>query len=92
MQSNEERQAEALAQGFLRGELSRREFFRRAGGFSVFAIGATSLGAVLTACSSNGGSTTPSGSPSGAVGVLKAGGTLKAALTGGPDFIDPATS
>jgi len=92
MQSNEERQAEALAQGFLRGELSRREFFRRAGGFSVFAIGATSLGAVLTACSSNGGSTTPSGSPSGAVGVLKPGGTLKAALTGGPDTLDPATS
>jgi peptide/nickel transport system substrate-binding protein len=92
MQSNEERQAEALAQGFLRGELSRREFFRRAGGFSVFALGATSLGAVLTACSSNGGSTTPSGSPSGAVGVLKPGGTLKAALTGGPDTLDPATS
>ena len=92
MQSNEERQAEALAQGFLRGELSRREFFRRAGGFSVFAIGATSLGAVLTACSSNGGSTTPSGSPGGAVGVLKPGGTLKAALTGGPDTLDPATS
>lgn len=92
MRSNEERQAEALAQGFLRGELSRREFFRRAGGFSVFAIGATSLGAVLTACSSNGGSTTPSASASGAVGVPKAGGTLKAALTGSPDTLDPATS
>jgi peptide/nickel transport system substrate-binding protein len=92
MRSNEERQAEALAQGFLRRELSRREFFRRAGGFSVFALGATSLGAVLTACSSNGGTTTPSGSPSVTVGVLKAGGTLKAALTGEPDTLDPATS
>ena len=92
MESNEERQAEALAQGFLRGELSRREFFRRAGGFSVFAIGATSLGAVLTACSSNGGDTTPSTSPGGAAGTPKPGGTLKAALTGEPDTLDPATS
>ncbi len=92
MRNTEERQAEALAQRFLRGELSRREFFRKAGGFSVLAIGATSLGAVLAACSSNGGGSTPSTSASGAAAKPKPGGTLKAALTGEPDTLDPATS
>jgi peptide/nickel transport system substrate-binding protein len=93
MGRNEERQAEALAQRFLRGELSRRQFFRRAGAFSALAIGSTSLGAVLAACSSNGGGG-ESASPTGTTGAAaaKPGGTLKAALTGEPDTLDPATS
>ena len=63
---------------------------RRAAGFSAVALSASSLGAVLAACSS-----TTSDEPSvttGPVGTPTAGGTLKAALTGEPDTIDPATS
>jgi peptide/nickel transport system substrate-binding protein len=85
--------AESLARGFLRGDLSRRDFLRRAGGFSVAALASTSLGAVLAACSKEsdtGGGTSPSGST--AAGAIKPGGTLNAALTGEPDTLDPATS
>jgi peptide/nickel transport system substrate-binding protein len=89
MNGNEEQRAERLVRSFLGGTISRRQFLRRAGGFSAAAIGATSLGAVLTGCSSSGG-TTPSGSA--ATAAPTAGGTLKAALTGEPDTIDPATS
>ena len=96
MKENEEQRAEALARSFLHGDLSRRQFFRRAGGFSVAALSATSLGAVLAACSKSGGGSGPSaatGSASGAAtGAPTAGGTLKAALTGEPDTLDPATS
>ena len=90
MNGNEEKRAEALVRRFLAGDLSRRSFLRRAGGFSVAAMGATSLGAVLTACTKSSGSAAPSGGP--ATGTPTAGGTLKAALTGEPDTIDPATS
>ncbi len=84
--------AESLARGFLRGDLSRRDFLRRAGGFSAAALASTSLGAVLAACSkkSDTGGTSPSGSA--AAGSIKPGGTLNAALTGEPDTLDPATS
>ncbi|HVD71551.1 MAG TPA: ABC transporter substrate-binding protein [Actinomycetota bacterium] len=88
--NNEEQRAERLARGFLSGDISRRSFMRRAAGFSAVALSASSLGAVLAACSS-----TTSDEPSvtaGAVGTPTAGGTLKAALTGEPDTIDPATS
>jgi hypothetical protein len=50
MNGNEEQRAEALVRRFLGGDLSRRSFLRRAGGFSVAAMSATSLGAVLAAC------------------------------------------
>ena len=90
MNGNEEQRAEALARRFLGGDLSRRSFLRRAGGFSVAAMSATSLGAVLAACTKSSGSAAPSGGP--ATGTPTAGGTLKAALTGEPDTIDPATS
>jgi peptide/nickel transport system substrate-binding protein len=90
MNGNEEQRAEALVRRFLGGDLSRRSFLRRAGGFSVAAMSATSLGAVLAACTKSSGSAAPSGGP--ATGTPAAGGTLKAALTGEPDTIDPATS
>ena len=90
MNGNEEQRAEALVRRFLGGDLSRRAFLRRGGGFSVAAISATSLGAVLAACTKSSGSAAPSGGP--ATGTPTAGGTLKAALTGEPDTIDPATS
>ena len=50
--NNEEQRAERLARSFLNGDLSRRSFLRRAAGFSAAALSASSLGAVLTACSS----------------------------------------
>ena len=56
MNGNEEQRAEALVRRFLGGDLSRRTFLRRAGGFSVAAMSATSLGAVLAACTKSSGS------------------------------------
>ncbi len=86
--------AESLARGFLRGDLSRRDFLRRAGGFSAAALASTSLGAVLAACSKKTSTTTPGTGPTGSTsaGGMKPGGTLQAALTGEPDTLDPATS
>ncbi len=90
MNGNEEQRAERLARSFLSGDLSRRSFLRRAAGFSAAALSASSLGAVLTACTKSTTSAGPSGGA--ATGAPTAGGTLKAALTGEPDTIDPATS
>src|SRR6476619_4883322 len=92
MQRNDEEQrAERLARSFLSGNISRRSFMARAAGFSTLALGATSLGAVLAACSSS-TSTTSGTNAAPASGAPTAGGTLQAALTGEPDTIDPATS
>jgi peptide/nickel transport system substrate-binding protein len=92
MQRNEEEQrAERLTRSFLSGNISRRSFMARAAGFSTLALSATSLGAVLAACTSSTSSTTGS-SAAPATGTPSAGGTLQAALTGEPDTIDPATS
>jgi peptide/nickel transport system substrate-binding protein len=88
--NNEEQRAERLARSFLSGDLSRRSFLRRAAGFSAAALSASSLGAVLAACTKSTTSAGPSGGA--ATGAPAAGGTLKAALTGEPDTIDPATS
>jgi peptide/nickel transport system substrate-binding protein len=87
--NDEVRRADALARGFLTGNLSRRQFLRRAGGFSALALSASSLGAVLAACSSS-STTSSAGAPSSA--AIVPGGTLQAALTGEPDTLDPATS
>ena len=92
VERHEQARAESLARGFLRGDLSRRDFLRRAGGFSAFALTTTSLGAVLAACSkkSDEGGSSPSVSATST--SIKPGGTLQAALTGEPDTLDPATS
>jgi peptide/nickel transport system substrate-binding protein len=79
----ERTEAEALAQGFLKGRITRRELFSRAGKLGAGAVAASSLGTVLAACG---------GSKSSASTTPKAGGTLRAALTGEPDSLDPATS
>ena len=63
MYGNEEQRAERLARSFLNGDLSRRSFLRRAGGVSVAALSATSLGAVLAACTKSSSSAAPSGGP-----------------------------
>ncbi len=90
MNTHEEQQAERLARSFLNGDISRRSFLRRAGGFSVVALTTTSLGAVLAACTKSSEKATTSSAP--ATGTPVAGSTLKAALTGEPDTLDPATS
>jgi peptide/nickel transport system substrate-binding protein len=82
--------AEALAARFLRGELTRRTFLTRAARFSAATLAVTSLGGVVAACASTpatsgAASGEPAGSPT-------SGGSLKAALTGEPDTLDPATS
>ncbi|HSL33767.1 MAG TPA: ABC transporter substrate-binding protein [Candidatus Limnocylindrales bacterium] len=92
--ADERARAEALSRRFLQGGLSRRAFLRRAATFSAAVAATTSLGALVAAC---GTTSTPSGgagasaSPGGGASP-KAGGTLKGALTGEPDTLDPATS
>ncbi|MBF6605646.1 MAG: hypothetical protein IVW53_08715 [Chloroflexi bacterium] len=100
----EQRRAEALARSFMRGDLSRRDFLRRAAGFSGAVLAATSLGSVVTACggtsataspaggASQGSSSAPASASAAASAAAKSGGTLQAALTGEPDSLDPATS
>ena len=67
MQRNDEEQrAERLARSFLTGDISRRSFMARAAGFSTVALSATSLGAVLAACTSSTSSTTGSSAARGA--------------------------
>ncbi|MFD1713403.1 ABC transporter substrate-binding protein [Amnibacterium flavum] len=57
-----------------------------------FLLGAAALTvtALLTACA--GGGTSSGGSGSGSTGSIQQGGDLRAALTGEPDVLDPATS
>src|SRR6185312_12297686 len=90
-QTEEEQRAERLTRSFLSGNISRRSFMARAAGFSTLALSATSLGAVLAACTSS-SSTSTGTNAAPATGAPTAGGTLQAALTGEPDTIDPATS
>jgi peptide/nickel transport system substrate-binding protein len=81
---------EALARSFLQGNIDRRTFLRRG---AAMGAGGGLLGALLAACGGGGSgssSTASSGSP--AAGTQKRGGTLKAALTGEPDSLDPAKS
>ena len=89
--NDEEQRAERLARNFLNGNMSRRSFMTRAAGFSTVALSATSLGAVLAACTKSTDTSTASNAAP-ATGTATAGGTLQAALTGEPDTIDPATS
>ena len=85
----ERRAAEDLAERFLTGAISRRQLFARAGRLSAAAVGASALGGVLAACGGKGGG----GSTTGTAGTAqKAGGVLKAALTGEPDSLDPSVS
>jgi peptide/nickel transport system substrate-binding protein len=69
--------------------LPRRSFLRRAGLLGLAVAGAGSAGSLLAACAPSASSTAAGGS-SGA--AAKAGGILKAALTGEPDSLDPAVS
>ena len=49
---DDQTRAEALARAFLRGDLSRRDFLRRSGGFSAGVLAATSLGSLaMSVCS-----------------------------------------
>ena len=100
----EQHRADALARSFMRGDLSRRDFLRRAGGFSAAVLATTSLGAIVAACggtpasaspssqASQGPSTSPASPSAAATSAAKSGGNLQAALTGEPDSLDPATS
>jgi peptide/nickel transport system substrate-binding protein len=83
--------ADALARRFLRGELSRREFLRRSGAFSAAVLGASMAGALL-ASPAMGASRPRVASSGGRAAAPAPGGVLRAALTGEPDTLDPATS
>jgi peptide/nickel transport system substrate-binding protein len=84
---------ERLARQFLQGRIDRRTFLHR--GAVMGATGGGLLASLLAAC---GGSTKPlantttTAAGAGDGGAAVAGGTLKAALTGEPDSLDPAKS
>ncbi|MDB5862054.1 MAG: Peptide/nickel transport system substrate-binding protein [Ramlibacter sp.] len=83
---------ERLARQFLQGRIDRRTFLHR--GAVMGAAGGGLLASLLAAC---GGSTKPLGNTTDANGgsgggAAVKGGTLKAALTGEPDSLDPAKS
>ncbi len=79
--------ADSLARQFLQGDLSRRDFLKRSSGIGVGAFAASSLGSLAMAVAN--GPAALAQSP--AAGIVP-GGILKAALTGEPDTLDPATS
>jgi peptide/nickel transport system substrate-binding protein len=82
-----------LARQFLQGRIDRRTFLHR--GAVMGATGGGLLASLLAACGGGGtkplksNTTTPA---AGSGGAAVTGGTLKAALTGEPDSLDPAKS
>lgn len=80
--------ATSLAEAFLRGDISRREFLRRSGALGIGVVAASGAGSLALSVAN--GSTALAQSP--AAPAIVPGGTLKAALTGEPDTLDPATS
>ncbi|MEW9531954.1 ABC transporter substrate-binding protein [Microbispora sp. NPDC049125] len=68
--------------------LPRRSFLQRAGLLGLAVAGAGGASGLLSACSSS----ASTGTAGAASGAPKAGGVLKAALTGEPDSLDPAVS
>ena len=87
---NEEQRKRAGVRAAMGIRMNRRAFIRRAGGVGAVGLMGSSLGAILTACSSDETAPNTSGSTGG--GAITAGGTLTGALTGEPDTLDPATS
>lgn len=80
-----------LAREFLQGHIDRRTFLRR--GAALSATGGGLLATLLSACGGSSKPLTDTGSGgSTTTGGGNAGGTLKAALTGEPDSLDPAKS
>ena len=79
--------AESLARQFLHGDVSRRDFLKRSGGIGAGVFAASSVGSLAMAVAN-----APAAlAQSPAAGIVP-GGILKAALTGEPDSLDPATS
>jgi peptide/nickel transport system substrate-binding protein len=93
MTEDDRARGDALARSFLQGNIDRRAFLRRAGALGGAAAGSGLLSSLIAAC---GGSSSTSSSTaaksSAATGKPTRGGTLKAALTGEPDSLDPAKS
>jgi len=83
--------AESLARQFLHGDLSRRDFLRRSGGIGAGVFAATSLGSLAMAVANSPAAMAQSPA-AGTNPSIVPGGILKAALTGEPDTLDPATS
>jgi peptide/nickel transport system substrate-binding protein len=83
--------ADRLARSFIAGRIGRREFLRRGTALSAGAAGTGLLSALLAACGSK-TSKLPGAGTGTTAGTPSAGGTLKAALTGEPDSLDPAKS
>jgi peptide/nickel transport system substrate-binding protein len=84
---DDQTRAEALARAFLRGDLSRRDFLKRSGGFSAGVLAASSLGSLAMTVAGS-----PAALAQSPAASIVPGGILKAALTGEPDTLDPATS
>jgi peptide/nickel transport system substrate-binding protein len=88
----EEGRAEALAHGYLTGRLSRRQLLKRSATIGGIAVGATTLGPLLSACGGTSTSAATGAAGAASAGTPVAGGTLTAALTGNPSSMDPAAA
>ncbi len=90
MSTRDTEAGDALARSFLNGSIDRRTFLRRGAKLGGVAAGSGLLAALVQAC----GGTSAKGLDTGGAPATKAtaGGTLKAALTGEPDSLDPAKS
>ncbi len=83
--------AESLARQFLRGDVSRRDLLKRSGGIGAGVFAASSIGSFAMAVANSPAALAQSPAAGIAAGIVP-GGILKAALTGEPDTLDPATS
>jgi peptide/nickel transport system substrate-binding protein len=80
-----------LARAFLNGHIDRRRFLELGAKSGGAVAGSGLLASLLAACGGGGGSDTGD-APAADAATPKAGGALKAALTGEPDSLDPAKS
>jgi peptide/nickel transport system substrate-binding protein len=90
METDRTARGDALARSFMQGNIDRRTFLRRAAVLGGATAGSGMLSALVAAC--GGGSSSPTGSDGSPAQGQVRGGTLKAALTGEPDSLDPAKS
>jgi peptide/nickel transport system substrate-binding protein len=92
MTEDDRARGDALARSFLQGNIDRRSFLRRAGAMGGAAAGSGLLSSLIAACGGSSKTSSTTGKSTAVTAKAVRGGTLKAALTGEPDSLDPAKS